>query len=256
MLQLKGGRVGRAAQVGSRVLDRMPALAATRRSNGTRSAPAQPYGINPHNENSYIPGAFPDLVWFRCERPAHIGGETLLCDGVEVLANLSRRNRPFAELEPVRYELSFSPAQWQNLYDTRDLDVLAQTLGEVEGLEWSIDRRGKLHYVFDAPQVGVSRFSGCPALRTNVLSRRPFGKVGDVEREQMRSGEPVPHWFVSELLAVARSTGFTLRLDAGDVIVIDNSRFMHGRTPFNGAERSVLTRCGFLRPELLEPARP
>ncbi len=250
-LQVRNDKLGDAARQFAKVLDKMPKALTARRSNGTRSAPFQPYGINAHNENSYIPGAFPELVWFYCRQPASDGGDTILCDGVEALANLSDRGRAFVEAEPVHYDLVFSAAQWQNLYDVTSTEHLGAILDTVQGLTWTLDARGKLHYAFDAPQTGVTTFGRQPTLRTNVLSRRPFGEVGDAEREMMRNGEPMPAWFISELLDVVNTTSTTLALEAGDVIAIDNSRVMHGRTAFTDTGRRVLTRCGFLRPSLL-----
>lgn len=249
-LQTRSDRLGDASRKVARLLDNMPTALTLRRSNGTRTAPFQPYGINPHNENSYIPGAFPELVWFYCRTAANDGGDTLLCDGVAALGALSERARAFVEAEPVRYELTFSSAQWQNLYDVTSEAALGAVLDDVEGLTWSIDGRGKLHYIFDAPQTARTTFGREPALRTNVLSRRPFGEVGDNEREMRTNGEPMPAWFISELLEVVGAHTTTLRLEPADVVVIDNSRVMHGRSAFTDTNRRILTRCGFLRPGL------
>lgn len=58
-LQSRHDGIGNAARTAAKILDKAPGPFATRRTNGTRSAPLQPYGINPHNENSYIPGGVP-----------------------------------------------------------------------------------------------------------------------------------------------------------------------------------------------------
>ncbi len=251
-LELRDDRIGTTTRKVQQMLDRGPGAWRPRRSNHTRTAPLATYGINPHNENSYIPGCFPDLVWFWCRQPAARGGETILVDGSEALAALPERAVDHASRSAVHYDLTFSATHWRNLYDVDSEAELSRCLADVDGLEWRIDR-GRLSYSFDVPFIDRTRFDDRPTLRTNVLSRRPYDAVGDNEPEIGRDRQPMPAWFVEDLLAAVRATRTTLALDAGDVVVIDNHRVMHGRTPFTGSQRRVLTRCGFSTSGEVEP---
>lgn len=245
-LQRRSDAIGEAARKIANTIDKLPSQISLRRSNGTRAAPFQPYGINPHNENTYIPGAFPDLVWFYCERPAADGGATLLCDAVAAYAALPDRAKEFIEQNPLRFEMTYRAANWQNLYDLRSTEELRAILDEVSGLSYDISSSGTLHYVFDPLQHSCDNPTGEKALRTNMLSRRPFGQVGDNEREFLPSGDPLPAWLVDDVLTTVQDQTISLDLAAGDVIVIDNRRVMHGRTPFTDTNRRILTRCGWL----------
>ena len=64
-----------------------------------------------HREGSYAPGC-PDLLMLYCVRPADAGGETTLCDGVDLLAALPARIREFVEHAIVRWKWSATPERW------------------------------------------------------------------------------------------------------------------------------------------------
>ncbi|MEM7342412.1 MAG: TauD/TfdA family dioxygenase [Actinomycetota bacterium] len=246
------GRLGQVARVASRA----GAFAASKLGieaddDGTRTAPREGYGLNPHNENTFIPAACPEMVWFACDTPASDGGSTLLCDGRDLWAALTPEAQALATSEPVRYELTFSRRQWQAVYDTTSAEAVMERLHTVKGTTAQMDDAGTLRYVFDVDQVGRDHFADAPVLSTNVLSRRPLGQVGDAEVERLASGDPLPSWFVGELLAAVDEHHLAVDLQAGDMILIDNTRVMHGRAAFTDLSRKVLTRCAWFDPEKL-----
>lgn len=207
-------------------------------------------GIDLHNENWAIPGASPDVVWIRCEQPALVGGELLLCDGVELLRQLSERARQFAKQATVRRSTTLTVAQWRQLFGVDELQGVKAMLDAASGLRWSRDVRGRLTCSFDAPLVRATLFGGQPTLQSDGLSSWLAASVAE-ELTQQSDPRAVPDWFASEVLDVVEAIGFSVELGAGDAIVIDNSRMLHGVAGYEGGERTVFTRCGFLRTELL-----
>lgn len=244
------GKVGRVVRRIARTAERARARSRPiHDASPARFAPFAGYGLNPHNENCFLPGAFPDLVWFHCSRPAESGGATLLLDGGELLDRLDATTTTFLHDEPIRYTTSLVPAQWQATWEVRDGDRLRDRLDNEPGTSYELSASGRLDVTFDSTQVFSSNFGGGEVVRTNLLSRQPFDHVNASNTEALAGGGRVPGEIVSALLDGAR-TRTELDLAAGDVILIDNSRMMHGRTPFTDERRRITTRCAWLRPEL------
>ena len=64
-----------------------------------------------HREASYAPGC-PDMLMLYCVRPADTGGETTLCDGVELLNSLPPRIRDFVDNAILKWSWSVTPERW------------------------------------------------------------------------------------------------------------------------------------------------
>ena len=61
--EFRRGKLGKINRKAYDILDRFG------NDDGTRNAPPQGGGINPHNENTFIPAACPDLLWLHCRNP-------------------------------------------------------------------------------------------------------------------------------------------------------------------------------------------
>lgn len=244
-LRGRGDQVGRAARVLSRAASKLTRQPLGDDEGHTRYAPFGGFGINPHSENSFLPLASPDLVAFLCLRPAATGGDSILADGVEMLERLDEATRSFLRSTPVRYESTLTEPQWRSVWATDDLEGLLDRLQGADGVT-SVRAHGRdVTIVFDRLQLASTRFQGAETVRTNLLSRHPFDGIGRDHLEQTASGERVDDDVLAALLDSTRPQT-TLRLAAGDVLLIDNTRVLHGRTPFDDTERRVITRCGWL----------
>ena len=68
-----------------------------------------------HREASYAPGC-PDVLMLYCVKPAETGGETTLCDGVELLNSLPPRIRDFVDNAILKWSWSVTPERWMELW--------------------------------------------------------------------------------------------------------------------------------------------
>lgn len=214
-----------------------------------RFAPFSGYGLNPHNENSYLPGAFPELVWFHCSQPAASGGATILVDGGDMLERLDQPTVRFLTEQPIRYRTTLQTPQWQATWDVADQSGLRSLLDEQPGVTYELDPSGRLDVVFDSTQIFPRLFGGADVVRTNLLSMQPFDRVNLTTAECTPSGERVPEAVLTAVLDAAKDRA-EVDLRAGDIIIIDNTRVLHGRTPFTDETRRVETRCAWLRDDL------
>lgn len=247
------GATGVAGQV-ARKITRTAKQARARRwpvhdASPARFAPFSGYGLNPHNENSYLPAAFPELVWFHCSRPSASGGATILVDGGEMLERLDAPSARFLGEKPIRYRTSLQTPQWQATWGVNDERGLRTLLDAQSGVSYELAENGQLDVVFDSTQIFPRLFDGVEVVRSNMLSLQPFDSVQPAAAECTPDGERVPESVLRAVLEAAQERT-EVDLAAGDVIVIDNTRVLHGRMPFADESRRIETRCAWLRDEL------
>src|SRR4051812_33304218 len=65
-----------------------------------------------HREAWYAPGS-PEILAFHCVKPADRDGQTLVCDGAELLERLEDRDREFFECHRIVWRFTAPPERWQ-----------------------------------------------------------------------------------------------------------------------------------------------
>ncbi|MFD6610427.1 TauD/TfdA family dioxygenase [Micromonospora chalcea] len=214
-------------------------------------------GMPLHREASYAPGA-PDLLMFRCERPAADGGATTLCDGLALLAALPAAVRAACEELTLRWESALPTPVWQRMCGTTDPAAAERMLRQWEpylrpweSIHIDVDE--------DAMTVGFGTrctpptlFEGVPAFCNSLFISRPQPGEYHDRRLRVRSGTgaPVPEDLVATAADVAARLTVAVPWRSGDVLVVDNSRYLHGRQAFTDAGRAVAVRMGHLRKEV------
>jgi alpha-ketoglutarate-dependent taurine dioxygenase len=176
-----------------------------------------------HAELSYLP-IRPDLCWFHCIRPAAQGGETILCDGVEIARALSPATWRFLEENPIRYVRDLDPSIWRALFGANTTDDLAATIARL-GCESSMRIEGDLlHVDVTTPAIGRPRFGSAPAFANNLVfsarTDKPLSLAG---------GGPLPDDVHDEIAGVMDRLIVEIAWQGGDVLMLDNTRMLHGR---------------------------
>jgi alpha-ketoglutarate-dependent taurine dioxygenase len=209
-----------------------------------------------HNENSYQ-HTWPGVIAFCCMTPATTGGETPIADVRRVLARLDADPdlvEPFERLG-VLYVRHFSRGAgltWQEAFQTDDRDVVERYCRDAGiACEWT-DRDG-LRTRQRRPAIARHPVTG-ERLWFNHATFFHVSTLPDEIRESLLAavspdelpnntyygdGTPIP-WDVAERLRDAyRRETVTFPWQAGDILILDNMRVAHGRSPFTGA-RQVL----------------
>jgi alpha-ketoglutarate-dependent taurine dioxygenase len=189
----------------------------------------------------------PDVCFFWCLSPPSNGGETTVCDGVEIVRQLPPAVRGAFENRRLRYTMRAKPEQcefWLGESTPSD-DMLANPPAACP-------------YKFERVRdVGLLRYFTRPALHKPMFTHeRAFGNFlmfgrylrGTNHFPTFENMEPVSDALLGEVKAVSDRLTAPIRWSAGDIVVLDNSRFMHGRTAIRDvAERRIATYFGFLR---------
>lgn len=189
----------------------------------------------------------PDAALFGCLSPPGIGGETTLCDGIALAAALP---------EPVRAGLAR-----RRLVHVMGVwpDLLRFWFGtEAPGDALLANPPRPMPYrFFRVPDGRIAREFSRPALHRPMFAEGPaFGNFLLFARFNNGRGNfpllddltPVPEDWLQAIHATGEALTAEVRWQAGDVLVLDNTRFLHGRRAIrDAAERTIATFFGYLR---------
>jgi Taurine catabolism dioxygenase TauD, TfdA family len=198
----------------------------------------------------------PDLAMFACLSAPGQGGQTTACDGVALVKALP----PEVRNGLLGRRLIYVKATWPSLLEywlgTAEPDDAALAKPPA-GCPYSFMRLkdGRIARQFSRPALHKPMFADDPAFGNFLLfARFNNGRIGFPLLDDFT---PVP----DEWLHIIRDTGNALSVavawQRGDVLMLDNTRFMHGRTAIiDATERQIATYFGYLNfaiPDAEEP---
>jgi hypothetical protein len=207
-----------------------------------------------HNEMSYT-DSWPGTLFFACMVPAAAGGETPLADSARVYTRVPVSTRERFERDGVMYVRNFGHGldlSWQEVFQTQDRDEVAAYC-EKHGIqaEWLGGDRLRTRHVVQATvesrasgekawfnQAHLFHVSSLPESVGREL-RESFSEDELPRNAMYGDGSPLDPDDLTRIRAAYATEEISLPWQAGDVMIIDNEQFAHGRKPYSGA-RSVL----------------
>lgn len=200
--------------------------------------------FEPHSELSREPWA-PDVAFFACLSAPTKGGATTVCDGVELVREMPDNvrqgltGRRFVHLKPT----------WPEL--------LQFWLGDPEPSDELIaNPPSTCPYAFERTAQGLIRSFSRPALNRPMFINEPafanfvlFSRFNRNLRNYplLDDRKPIPEPWLQAIRSAAHETSAEVAWQRGDVLMLDNTRFMHGRTAIlDAAERKIATFFGYL----------
>jgi alpha-ketoglutarate-dependent taurine dioxygenase len=187
----------------------------------------------------------PDVCLFACFAAPSRGGETTICDGVEIVRRLPPamvkemldRNLLYcqpASPEALEYWLGTSSPKPERLSSPPPQCPYSFT-----------DLGDKIIRCFARPLLHKPMFHEGPAFGNFLLFARFALRVSHFPL--LDDGQCVPAEWVDAVRQAAEPITYALQWRRGDILVVDNSRFMHGRRQIlNAAERKIASYFGYL----------
>lgn len=200
----------------------------------------------------------PDVCFFFCLEPPVSGGETTVCDGAEIVRRLPQdvrdamATRRLLYVQPAAAEtLSY----WLGTATPSD----AQLAAVPAGCPYRFVRsRAGIVRVFSRPLLHRTRFGNALAFGNFLLFARDY--LGLPSFPVLDDGQRVPDAWMDAVRAAAEPITAPIPWQRGDLVMIDNSRVMHGRRAIVDADtRLIASYFGYLRqvaPDPEEPADP
>jgi alpha-ketoglutarate-dependent taurine dioxygenase len=223
----------------------------------TVTGATQSFGIPLHGEMYYM-SRRPTLIWFYCERPPTAAGETTLCDGVELYRRLSAPAREYFLTHRLKYIRYLIDGEWQVAFQTSELSELRRWCAENEtALSEHGDGSITVEYVSSA--ICKERGAGNDVFINNLLVIHAAeqairsgvaAKVLDLPRNacplvvRLEDGSEIPAPLVEEIERTANDISSKQAWRKGDVLLVDNTRILHGRKKCLDSGRNIYVRMG------------
>lgn len=209
-----------------------------------------------HNENSYQ-RVFPQKIFFFCLTAALTGGETPIADCRKIFQRLSPKIRARFMETGWMYVRNFGDGfglPWQTVFQTESPEVVEQEcLRKGIRAEWKDDERLRVSTVLPAvvkhPVSGeFSWFNHAtffhittldPVLREVLLEE--FAEEDLPTNTYYGDGARIEPEVLEELREAYRQETIAFPWQPGDVMLLDNMLTAHGRGPFSGPRKILVT---------------
>lgn len=198
----------------------------------------------------------PDVCFFLCLSPPREAGETTLCDGVEIVRRLPAEVREGLAARRLLYVQVASPETLRYWLGT-DRPTAGQLAAPPPNCPYRFVAapNGRIMRAFTRPALHRPMFTDAPAFGNFLLFSRYY--LDRPNFPVFDNGKPVPPEWVEAVKAVSDAITAPVPWRAGDLVMIDNTRFMHGRRAIVDAQdRLIASYFGYLdfaRPDAEEP---
>lgn len=189
-----------------------------------------------HSEHAYSPFR-PDVIWFCCIMPAADGGETLFWDGVRVWEELSHEIKQLFIDKKLKYSHTVSPNIWK---------MLTGSDGTIEELKQMLDNIQEVNYQINEDKTVSMEYTCSAVVKTKYGNQDAFANSFWVYQKKSQEaifddGSRASDEVEAEIQKVLDRLTEEIPWQAGDLVMIDNSRFLHGRRAFNDQRRQIFT---------------
>jgi len=203
-------------------------------------------GVQPfpmHAELSREPWK-PDIAFFACSTPPASGGETLLCDGIAIVKALKEETRRLLAENKLEYKRAATPEECQTWLGTAqpDADVLKNQANDGPFV-FSFEN-GEIFRTFHADALHRPMFSDDLVFANFLLFARYCLNMRNYPT--FENGREIPAAVVQELKTVSDSLTVAHKWETCDLLMVDNTRFMHGRNAVEDPNhRLIFTQFGY-----------
>ena len=187
----------------------------------------------------------PDVCWFGCLTPPLSGGETTICDGTRIVRKLPKKVRRELENRRLLYRRTTTPEEvsyWLGIENFTD----AELRNPPEDCPFAFEMDdGQLTRSFTVPVLHKPMFSDETCFGNFLIFSRFMNN--NYAYPTFDDGAPVPKDLTDWVKRVGDSCTVPVKWKANDVLMLDNTRFMHGRREIKDTNhRYILTYFGFL----------
>jgi alpha-ketoglutarate-dependent taurine dioxygenase len=209
-----------------------------------------------HHEMSYSHN-WPTKLWFYCDQPSAAGGRTPVADDRQVFQRIDPRIRERFESKRVMYVRNYGEGvdmSWQEAFQTDDRSKVEEYCRSAHAtVEWKdgdrLRTRSVRRAVLADPRTGdnlwfnhahmfhVSNLE--PAVREALLAQ--FAEDELPRNAFYGDGTPIESSVLEEIRGIYEEAAIRFEWQKGDILLVDNFLVTHGREPFSGPRRILVT---------------
>lgn len=206
-------------------------------------AGTDPVGL--HCENGNAP-KLPHFIWFYCKKAASSGSQTTYCDGRGVWEKLSDKTKKLFSQKRIKYSRTVPEQLWKsylayelpNISSPEEVQIshLTQLSDQVPGQSFILNDDMSVHYEFTVGAAHETVFSEALVFANSIL-----GPSFNYEKPQitLEDSTPIPEDILAEIELITSQETQEIDWQDGDVVMIDNTRFMHGRRAIEDPVREI-----------------
>ena len=195
-----------------------------------------------HSDRSYTKSQ-PPLMWFYCVNPADEKGETLLCDGVKLFQELNEETRQFFKNNKINYIRNYADGEWQLWANTESMDDVKQYCKDND-LILTINDDNSITTQSIKSAVVKPRWTDQDAFVNSILlvlwQEEAVGTKRSIVR--MEDGSEIPAEILKQVRDVSDRLTRAVKWKPGQIVMVDNTRMLHGRNSFEDRNREVYVR--------------
>lgn len=212
-----------------------------------------------HNECSYST-EFPSLLFLACLQPPESGGQTPLTDSRAVYNAMPKALREKVEQYGVVYERNFVPGidlSWQTVYgvtsreqlaqyaDAQQMDYYWHQTGDPIELTTMTTAQGVVSHPKTAEKVWFNQahlFHHSQIVSTEQEAiQQYFGQSIRPRDAYLGDGTEFSTEDIQIINDIYTDLSYAAAWQQGDFLIVDNLLFAHGRKPFTGARKVIVT---------------
>lgn len=192
--------------------------------------------IKLHGE-MYYQKDIPLMLWFFCANPPLEDGETTVCDGRQFFNEISNSTKELFSQKKLKFTVNMSKEDWQKKYQTDDLNQLEEICRKNNiYLKIYDDQSIMLEYI--SPAIIPSKCGKYQVFINSLLPTKQFSP----NILQFEDDSDIPEEVVAELNQIAEKITTQISWRKGDILMIDNTRILHGRRAFADEQRDIYIR--------------
>lgn len=206
--------------------------------------------ISLHCENGLTP-FIPDALLFMCEIPASQGSQTTYCDGQMVWDHLSDNAKNYFQ----NHEFYFSrviPKELWTRYIANEFGIsdpaqvtdqfIAQIISKLPQHHLELLENGDLSTNINVKLVHKSFFSEQLTFANSLIGPSVNYQIPVVKDD---AGNNIPNEFVDEFVNASDELTEEVLWEKHDMLLIDNTRYMHGRRKIEDKNRKIYAALGY-----------
>jgi alpha-ketoglutarate-dependent taurine dioxygenase len=201
-------------------------------------------GLIPHCENSCFPFR-PDIIWFCCTVPAEQEGETLFWDGIRVWEELSQESKQLFLSKQLKFSYKNVPVNILKGIigsDGNNIDDIKQILDSLDGVSYQFNDDQTVSVEYTCSSVVKNKYN-----HQNAFANHFWVYQKKTEEAIFDDGSRASNEVADEIERIFDKLTEKIPWEAGDLVMMDNSRFLHGRGAFNDKLRQIFTTLSNLK---------
>ena len=203
------------------------------------------FAVPLHGEMYYMKHK-PALVWFYCVTPPINQGETTLCDGIKLYEQLKDSTKELLDSKLLKYIRIYPNGLWQQMYQTNDLNVV-KIICQENSINLKINWQNmSITTESIRPGISTSKDGKHKVFINNILPLLA-GVMGETKSlVRFEDDSEIPHHVHQEIKAVAEDLEMLISWQRGDILMVDNTRILHGRRAYSDDRRNIYVRLSDL----------